>query len=320
MAKRRDLCHTAGMRPARTSPSRTAAHHAALLWILGLCAASRSVRAADDAELQLEWRAPANCADRAELSAQIEARLPERPRARATLRARGWIELTRGGYRLELETEQGRRTLLAPECEELTSAAALMLALLIDPHTGPVPPPTAAATARRTRVVWALLRAELEADLGTLPSFALGPGLSLGVRVFATSIEVSGYYLPKQDVFDAQHAAALGELHALGLGLAACQALTSPVELSPCLRIEYGRIAGQGSNLNTSTSKADAPFVLALLGGRLSAELVHNLRAVLDLAIGLPLLGATFTVNPVGTVHQTSDVVGRLRAGIELRL
>jgi hypothetical protein len=306
------------MRPTWTSRYRGAARSCALLWALVLGMRGRSVHAADNGALELDWQAPAQCADRAELESQVYARLPERPRPRSVLHARGRIEATQTGYRLELQTEQGRRTLLAQDCEELVNAAALMLALLVDSQAREEPQPT--ATVPKPRSVWALIRPELVADLGTLPHLAVGPGLSAGVRVFATSLEVSGYYLASQNVSGPQQTAPLGELHALAAGLGACQALTSRMELSPCLRLEYGRIEGRGTNLKTAAFRADAPWVLALLGVRVSAELVNRLHGVLELAIGLPLLGATFTVNPVGTVHQTGDVVGRLRAGIELRL
>jgi hypothetical protein len=318
MAQGPVLCDTARMRPTGTSRYRSAGRGGALLWTLVLGMRGRSVHAADNGALELDWQAPAQCADAAELESQVYARLPERRPARAPLRARGRIEATQAGYRLELQTEQGRRTLLAQDCEELVSAAALMLALLVDSQARNEPQPT--ATVPPPRAIWALIRPELEADLGTLPHLAIGPGLSAGVRVYATSLEVSGYYLPSQNVSGPQQTATLGELHALGAGLGACQGVTSPIELSPCLRLEYGRIEGHGTNLRTSAYKADAPWVLALLGVRVSAELLQRLHGVLELAIGLPLLGATFTVNPVGTVHQTGDMVGRLRAGIELRL
>jgi hypothetical protein len=277
----------------------------------------RGAHAADNGALELDWQAPAQCADAAELESQVYARLPAQPRTQAPLHARGRIEVVQAGYRLQLETEQGRRTLLAADCEELVSAAALVLALLVDSQARNEPQPTASAPT--PRVVWALIRPELDADLGTLPHLAIGPGLSAGVRVYATSLELSGYYLPSQNVRGPQQTATLGELHALAAGLGACQGLTSPIELSPCLRVEYGHITGHGTNL-ISANAADAPWVLALLGVRVSAELVQRLHGVLELAIGLPLLGATFTVNPVGTVHQTGDIVGRFRAGIELRL
>jgi hypothetical protein len=188
---------------------------------------------------------------------------------------------------------------------------------LIDPQAGLRQPLTKPAPSQR--FIWALLRPELAADSGTLPHIALGPAFSVGVRVYATSLELSGTYLPGQNVFATQRMAAVAELHLLSAALGACQALTRTAELSPCLRFEYGQLAGRGKNLATAL-KADGGWALALLGVRVSAELLPRVRAVLELEVGLPLLGATFTVNPVGTVHQTSDVVGRLRAGIELRL
>jgi hypothetical protein len=46
----------------------------------------------------------------------------------------------------------------------------------------------------------------------------------------------------------------------------------------------------------------------------------RRVHALIELAVGVPLRAARFSIENLGTVHRTANVVGRLRAGLELRL
>jgi hypothetical protein len=287
-----------------------------VLFALALTFKQAVVQAADTGGLQLEWHAPAGCPDHAE----TVSRVPEAPPALAAHgpgpRARGVIVQQADGYRLNLWTDQGSRTLFAKDCEELASAAVLVLSLLIDAqrHGGVrVPPPT------NERVVWPWIRPEVVSDLGTLPHLAVGPGLGLGVRIERLSLGLSGNWLPKQDVRSTLRTAAVGQLQLWSAELHACYALTDRLALSPCVHAEYGRIIGRGRNL-AMQSPVDGPWLLAGVGLQASAELWPRVHALIELACGVPLQGAKFSIEPLGTVHRTGAVVGRLRAGLELRL
>jgi hypothetical protein len=284
----------------------------------------RAHAAPNQSALELEWRAPSGCPDRAEIEARVAARLEPRPASREPLHASARIEPSTDGYHLQLQTDQGQRNLTARDCRELAAAAALILALLIDPEAAgdaaDAERETPAESSRRKRHMWILIRPELVGDIGTLPALAVGPGLSLGVRVLATSVEIAGSYLPAQSVHPTDRDTPLAELRVLAAAIGACQALTRAPELSPCLHFEYGRLTGQGDPSLSSPRSAAGAWALLLAGVRLGAELTQWVHASLELSLGLPLLGATFTVNSVGPVHETADVVGRLRAGLEIRL
>jgi len=268
------------------------------------------------------------------------------PQERSSVQASGRIERdpSGSGYRLELRTGAGERQLSAADCRELASSASLILALLIDPHAAPeaaelpaasepavVSPPSAApepepepragepgepTTPRSWRFT---VRPELVADLGILPAVAAGPGLALGLRFGATSLELSGSYLPTQQVERPNGTGSVAELRAIGLQLGACQALLARPRLGPCLQLEYASLSGRGINVSDGES-ASAPVLTALLGLRLSVAFRDWLHGVLELAAGLPVRGAEATVGNIGVVHETGDLVGRLRTGVEFQL
>jgi hypothetical protein len=265
--------------------------------------------------LQLEWRAPLGCPSDSDVEDAIEARLgAAAAQTGPTLRATAQVTGRPNAYRLELQTAQGERSLTARSCSEIAGAAALILALLIDPEAdaSSAPPPPA-------REPWLLIRPEASLDAGILPSLALGPGLTIGLLLGRTALELSGTYLPAQDAFRSERESAVARLSLLAAAIGVCQGLTRAPELSPCLRLEHGRLLANARDLPNGADPS-AAWTALWAGARVRVELTHWLSANLEIALGLPLLGATFTVNTVGTAHQTGDVLGRLRTGLELRL
>lgn len=121
-------------------------------WVLAaaLCAASQ---AAAQARLELTWEGlpacPTGDAIEGEVARLVGGTLPEGAPIRATGRA---SEREGGGYTLVLTTDvegaRGERTLDAERCDELAAAAALILALMIDPEAAmraePIEPSTLA--------------------------------------------------------------------------------------------------------------------------------------------------------------------------------
>ena len=102
---------------------------------------------------ELSWQTPPGCPSRdawlAELSARVD---PEVFRAQAAkLRVALRIEPTQAGYSLTLSTElegaRGERRIEAAACGELTHAAALIVALALDPRGAASSPPVELAAA-----------------------------------------------------------------------------------------------------------------------------------------------------------------------------
>jgi hypothetical protein len=103
--------------------------------------------------LELRWEAPPECPSRAQLLAAIDAILGEVDEGEhPSLRVRGHVRAGTNGFQLRLVLDNGHasmRELRDTSCEELTEAAALVIAMTIDPRLlarmpGPpeVPEPT----------------------------------------------------------------------------------------------------------------------------------------------------------------------------------
>lgn len=290
-----------------------------LAWggVLAIAVSSAQAQVAAGADrLALAWQAPDECPSRADVRAAVASRLGEAAeRAGPALRAEARVERDAAGYRLALKTEYGERRLAARSCAELAGAAALILALLIDPEADATAPPPAPAP----RELWLVLRPALAVDAGILPSIALGPAFGAGVRLNRSALELSGTFLPSQDAFRSERPSAVADVSLWAAALGACQALTRPIELSPCLHVEYGRLVAAAQGL-PNAAQLSAHWVAVWAGGRAAVALTRWVWASLELSVGLPVLGATFKVNAVGTAHETGDVLGRLRTGVEFRL
>ncbi|EDM75733.1 hypothetical protein PPSIR1_27663 [Plesiocystis pacifica SIR-1] len=119
------------------------------LWLALVVLAPASASAGPPAEpgagWSLAWEAGGSCPSQGELAAMIAAYLPEleEPRpadADAAIRARAEVTEDEGGWTVDLELEglQGlqsplRRIFSAPECDELAAAAALIIAVSLEP-------------------------------------------------------------------------------------------------------------------------------------------------------------------------------------------
>lgn len=162
-----------------------------------------------------------------------------------------------------------------------------------------------------------LLRPELVLDIGTLPRPSLGPGLALGARLGSLSVELSGSYAPRQRV--RSESRTLAELEHAAAALASCYALPPVPWLSPCARVEYGRLWGKGGAVRVPEPGAGA-LVTAELGLRAQLPLAESLALSAEAGLALPLGAPLFTVDGVGPIHEPAVLLVRLRAGVEVRL
>ncbi|WP_438033422.1 hypothetical protein [Sorangium sp. So ce204] len=126
----------------------------AALAALGALAAvagdARADTAASAGGVELDWIAPGECADRARVLAEIEQRLGRSAEANGEppLKARAVVSRNeRGSWDLRLTTTLGEaarsRELHGETCAELAGAAALIIALAIDPDAASRGTPTA---------------------------------------------------------------------------------------------------------------------------------------------------------------------------------
>ncbi|MBK6918111.1 MAG: hypothetical protein IPH07_11980 [Deltaproteobacteria bacterium] len=97
----------------------------------------------DPRELELHWRAPADCPSREELERRIHALLPDAPSGEGVLVIEGEVTRTETAATLMLRsTYQGRsdtRTITSPTCAELTETTAVLVAIALEPSAA-IPP------------------------------------------------------------------------------------------------------------------------------------------------------------------------------------
>ena len=167
--------------------------------------------------IHLSWTAPSGCPGAEEIEADIHRILGASPRTEERLSATGTVSRSAAGrWRAEVTTQmggmEGNRTLHGRDCEEVTHAAALVLALMLKPDNArrqPTsrPPPPAGPT--RTEAPeptvsgappagpW-LARGAVLTGVGTLPGLEAGYAMHLGAATEHWAAELRGaFWLPK---------------------------------------------------------------------------------------------------------------------------
>lgn len=96
-----------------------------------------------EAPLDLSWTAPPSCPSREAIIAEVERLLASRAPRSSRVTARATITKARADYHLRMVVQgangERARALDAPTCEELCDAAALILAIAIDPSAADPP-------------------------------------------------------------------------------------------------------------------------------------------------------------------------------------
>jgi hypothetical protein len=300
--------------------------------------------------LALDWDAPPACPDRTRIAAQIAALLgrpPLLPPDRM-LAIRGHAsEAPDGTWRLELilATADGiqERRLTSRSCSEIADAAALIVALAIDPtavalgrapaeapatplRAPPRPPPppaiehAAAPLPAPAHDAGAAMTARIgpAVGVGLLPGVAPGATLALGARFRRLGIEATAAYFP------ARRAPVTGRTDAGGdLG-----AVTGGFQLSWWRpgRLEVGLLAagdavlflGQGFGV-AYRSSGYALSAAAVAGGALRFELGRRVAVRLDAGAAVLVARPRFVLDQIGTVFQPARLFGQMLLTGELR-
>jgi hypothetical protein len=280
-----------------------------------------------DEPVDLTWDAPAECPDRNWVLRSIAARLnADALQPTAAVEASARVVHKGDGYQLTLQTDEGERQLSAASCEELAGSAALILAFIADPSRAEKPTPVqetpaAADSGDDTPLdLSGYARAEWLVDVGMLPHAATGPGLALGLTLANTSFELAAGFLLNNTVnYVAAGGAgqqALAQLHAFAAQLGVCQRLMAGPYLGVCLFGEHMRVVADPDEALKSRTTPSAPVWTVLAAARLAVPIGTRLAWYVELGIGVPVFGARFRVTGIGVIHETGDVIGRLRTGL----
>jgi len=313
---------------------------------LGACLASSAAGAAEPA--RLEWvrlEGGGSCIDAAELEARVKRRLGSDPFDPKALRSiEGIVERSGHLWRAEIavrarpnDANPPRRVLESPadDCESLSNAVVLAVALAIDPAAAfndaavkaPAPPGPADAQKpppsepRRAAAHAALPgRAELAlvSQLGLLPKASFG--LSLGVATAISErfeLDLRAQAFPEVEVSGEPSYAAGGA----ALTLELCGAL-SPSQLvdlrlcgGPSLGLLHASVLA-----GDRTQPGERPWLAADLGVDTALALTSALGFYIGARAAVPVTRYRFTLESSdGALFTQSVVAGIASAGFELR-
>jgi hypothetical protein len=306
---------------------------------------ARPVHADEEAALAFSWQAPAGCPSRDEVSAEIARLLGGNIRVPQGGEIKARAQVAHGPtWSLTMETElagrPGRRSLDAASCQDLANAAALIVALMIDPNAvaahAPPPrpvaaPPSAVATPPATepgpapkaepRAVAFLVGIHAVGSYGTLPSIDAGLGGGIGLAGRRWRAELRGTYGLRRDqkAWAAAPAGAYGEFNFWAVAFAGCFNFgRQDLAFGPCADAEVGVTSAKGLGVSQSLP-ANTLWSALGAGGYATIPLGSHLNLPLHLDVLAPLRRTEYVVKNVpGRVFQAPAVGVRLGAGIEL--
>jgi hypothetical protein len=284
----------------------------------------------DDLPLELAWESPPECptgqAVREEalrLASTDGRRLP---------RVEAEVVVERAddsSYVLTLTTGDSdsgsSQTFRAGTCRAVAKAAAVTLALLLNPASSEAKPeelPRRNGSPHGENAVpirWGLV-GQVGAQIGFLPEMGLTVGAETGLELGAFSAWLGGVYgFPQRTMLEADPD--VGGKLALASGFAyGCWALVAAApRLSLCAGLDLSRVAGRG--VGVAEEKVDSVYWFSALGGAQADIAVHS-NAVVRIgafaapALGRPVIFVEDYPNDAGELFRPSRVSGKLYAGI----
>jgi hypothetical protein len=292
--------------------------------------------------VQLRWDSPQGCPDRDAVLRQIERFVPlEHRRAAAPLHAEGRLVAGRRGWSLDLvvrgEGSHMERTLHGDDCRVLTSAAALVIAVMVEPatvleeveksiapeqHDSPplreVETPRASPAAVRNRPGGFMAVRGL-VTWGGAPRTGGAVALAGGVRFARWRIGVEALLdVPRRAMLsDTEDAGAR-----IGLAAAALRGCHTPggerVEVPLCAGFEAGAMWATGFGL-AQPKTAIVPWGAFILGTGLSITVHRHVALRIDVDGVVPVHRARFVVEDREPVYRPAPLGARAGAAIEVR-
>lgn len=273
--------------------------------------ASSSTAAQALAAVELSWETPRSCPPSPRVLAEAERLLGAGFAHTAELAVEIEIEQEGSAFVLRLEIEgdgvEGERELRMQSCEEVRDAAALLIALSLDPELAtraPEPAPVASAS-EPTELT---LAPGIGIDSSLLPSTAALLSVQLALRLAPLTFAMGGVLLWPNEVTVVAPDASFG----VDVGVAAaragvCVALLSADGLSvgPCAGIWLGRMWAEAQNSGGDRGEL-------LVAPELSAVAEHRFSRLVSLSLRLaalvPLRSPRFELRDGGAIHQAPGV------------
>ena len=275
------------------------------------------------APLELRWSAPAQCPGGAAVRAEVLRLARVGPDASRHLKASGTIVEASGTWQLALTTEFqgmiGERELSASSCRALSDAAALTLALILNPPTEPAERDSRDPDPPRALAVRGQVAGHAGVHAGVLKGVGpeVGGGLGLSIDSLSTWVLVS-YGFP-QDTYVSGSSGPGGSVwFASGTALACWNFAPAPVQLGACAGGAITRVAGRGHGVTSPRSDATS-FPSATAGMTLGVALLSPFVVKISGFALVPLRRPSLFLEDLGQVQRPAVLGGEVRAGAELQ-
>ena len=294
--------------------------------VLGTSARAETALPVEREDVDLHYRAPDGCPDRAGLIGAVIRRAPAARFAPGAGRVFTVEVDARGDHYVgTLAVEDGGaraadRTLTAPRCDDLVGALALVVALAIDPQAifaPEAPPVDAPPVTPAPRPRWGF-GAEVRGHVagGVTPGALLGGGVEL--RLVRRGLGHVGLgALAGRDREDTAGGVARFTWIA-GRATACWQAYARRIEADTCAHLEAGGLDAEGAGI---VGAQGATRLWLAAGAHGSTRWPARSRAFAELQLGItvPLVYHHFYFNPDVTVHRTPALIPWLGVGAGLR-
>lgn len=292
--------------------------------------------------VRLTWSAPEACPRARDVTARMAHLLSRSTAPHPVLVADAKVSSDGAAFALEMRIWQSDqpayRRLRATSCRELSDAAALLLALLVDPALQIEPEPQPARRAPRSRAAL-VTRPRLEPpaparssgfvwgaagsavlDWAAVPGPAPGLGAAVSGELARLRLELGVIWLPlsKHVVRDAAGESEKGgQFRLIAASTRLCHALFVSPRLSACAATELGALRASGFGTASDRSRS---VVWVAAGPGMAASIPFAGSAAL--ALGGDLLFALnrprFELDNVGLAHRPPVAGFRLSAGVQL--
>ena len=280
-----------------------------------------------DLPIAIGWNAPAECPSLDALEAEVRRIAGQVPPPAEPLAAEASVRRAASGWQLTLTTRAGTRAgerkLAGPDCAELMRAAALVMALMINPQASlgpepppplPPPPPPPPPPARRFAV-----GADVLVGSGALPGAAGGFGLRLGAGAAVFSGELRASLWLSRSTASTADPTAGGSFDLADGAVAGCARARHDRALSPgaCAGASVVRLHGTGYGISTP-GEASAWWTAAFAEASLRVRVTPRNAARLAVQGVVPLGKPNFELSGGVRVFEPASFWLRASLGWEL--
>lgn len=305
------------------------------LKLVGIVAPSLLTWSLDAQAAELTWNAPNECPERASIEADLEELIGQPITEAPVIRLIAEVsQLEDGTWRAEISTtgrSPGTRTLTGPSCGEVSRAAVVAMALVVNSdreqqaneapqEASPSPPAKVEPQSEADEVpVRASIPRHILLNLGVvldgtaLPNYAFGVSVAGGVAIGRFRALLGGLFVPPTET---RQDGAGARFDLFAGSIAGCYRL--PIQnwaAVLCARYELGALRGAGVDVTQSRPET-IRWNAVVAEGTVSLPLSAMTELGLGIGAVAPLERAKFVLDSSEPVHELPAVGPRIHAGV----